>query len=204
MPITRHLNAIVPAILVSGVISLGLILLQLGCGRDEEEEEDDEEDEEGEVEERHHQPRDVLCGDATILRRARFLFRVGGGQPEFVLKESFFLFLPRGTRAFVFEQRSPRRELLKIFHGDLRKLQPHFAVSEVAHEVGEPDVLGSAQLSQRFDSAESFERSAAGFFPVDRIDVFGHGGDGGASEAGANARAETSATRCANVRRRPP
>ena len=46
MPITRHLNAIVPAILVSGVISLGLILLQLGCGRDEEEEEDDEEDEE--------------------------------------------------------------------------------------------------------------------------------------------------------------
>ena len=43
MPITRHLNAIVPAILVSGVISLGLILLQLGCGRDEEEEEDDEE-----------------------------------------------------------------------------------------------------------------------------------------------------------------
>jgi len=46
MPITRHLNAIVPAILVSGVISLGLILLQLGCGRDEEEEEEEEEDEE--------------------------------------------------------------------------------------------------------------------------------------------------------------
>ena len=46
MPITRHLNAIVPAILVSGVISLGLILLQLGCGREEEEEEDDEEEEE--------------------------------------------------------------------------------------------------------------------------------------------------------------
>ena len=46
MPITRHLNAIVPAILVSGVISLGLILLQLGCGRDKEEEDEDEEDEE--------------------------------------------------------------------------------------------------------------------------------------------------------------
>ena len=46
MPITRHLNAIVPAILVSGVVSLGLILLQLGCGWKEEDEEDEEEEEE--------------------------------------------------------------------------------------------------------------------------------------------------------------
>ena len=50
MPISRHLHQIVPAILVSGVFSLGLILLQLGWpwGREEvkEEEEEDEDEEE--------------------------------------------------------------------------------------------------------------------------------------------------------------
>ena len=42
MPITRHLDAIVPSILVSGIISLGLILLQLGCGKEQEDEEEEE------------------------------------------------------------------------------------------------------------------------------------------------------------------
>ena len=46
MPITRHLDAIVPSILVSGIISLGLILLQLGCGKEQEDEEEEEEEEE--------------------------------------------------------------------------------------------------------------------------------------------------------------
>ena len=47
MPITRHLKAIVPAILISGVLSLSLILYQLGCGwGDTKEEEDEEENEE--------------------------------------------------------------------------------------------------------------------------------------------------------------
>ena len=45
MPITRHLNAIVPSILVSGIISLGLILLQLGCGIEQEDEEEEEDKE---------------------------------------------------------------------------------------------------------------------------------------------------------------
>ena len=47
MPITRHLHAIVPSILVSGIISLGLILLQLGCGKEQEEEEEDKECDDG-------------------------------------------------------------------------------------------------------------------------------------------------------------
>ena len=42
MPITRHLDAIVPSILVSGIISLGLILLQLGCGKEQEDEEEED------------------------------------------------------------------------------------------------------------------------------------------------------------------
>ena len=47
MPITRHLKAIVPGILISGVVSLGLILYQLGCEwGDAKEEEDEEENEE--------------------------------------------------------------------------------------------------------------------------------------------------------------
>ena len=45
MPITRHLDAIVPSILVSGIISLGLILLQLGCGIEQEDEEEEEDKE---------------------------------------------------------------------------------------------------------------------------------------------------------------